>query len=194
MIENNNIKNNQSNETYSAIMENTERKTNRDTFRSKNLHSRGENNRKQSSIFGQKNENIENAYNQEGNNTKKSAKILIANIKNMHKREGETIHSRESNLKMKTKDSHEYSYGVDIGKMEPKMKENENSGPISPNIGREIDNNINNFSLYKKKNENSVRHFSMISNPGLTKNKILFSKAREKYKVNMNKYNVSHLN
>ena len=52
-----------------------------------------------------------------------ASKLLISNIKKIHQKRTETLHSRESELKNKTKDSQEYSYGADLRKMEPKIIE-----------------------------------------------------------------------
>ena len=152
------------------------------------MNSRGENGRKPSSVFGKKEDASDDAYAHQTEYLKRSSKLLITSIRNF-KIKADTINSRESDLRMKTKDSHEYSYGADIRKMEPKMKEAEQYPIMSPHTIKGKDNDENNNSNIKRKEHEEVYN-SINSNKASSKNKILFSKAREKPNLKLNDFHV----
>lgn len=125
-----NIKNNQSNDTYSAVVTETNRKTPNESYRSRKLVSRVKRVRLNSSPFA--NHPLPHDPEAENKmhiaNESEVSKMLYTNIRNIYKSKNETIHSRESEFKNRTKDSQEYSYGNDLRKMEPKIKDFEAQG------------------------------------------------------------------
>jgi hypothetical protein len=113
---------------------------------------------------------------------REASKLLITNIKNMWIENTDIVHSRDSDIKLKTKDSHEYSYGADFRKMEPKIPENDriNQSPIEGrNENTKFDNST--WAMSKNKtNERRVKHNSRISSDFNHNNKVLLSKTRYK--------------
>ncbi|CAI2370654.1 unnamed protein product [Moneuplotes crassus] len=193
-IENNNLNN--SNDTYSAIIVESDKRTRDGACRTKNADS-FEKERSQSPNIRENNSNaLDDSYRQNRDIDHKSSKILIANVKKLYRIRGGSANSRESDLKMKTKDSNEYSYGNEIGKMEPKIDNSEKSSELSPNAIKEKEDDYDRSSCISKKHNSMSKNESIISNCR-SKGKILFSKTREKHKVSLSKYNdirLNHLN
>lgn len=165
------LNNNQSNETYSALISDTTRKTPTETFRSKNVINKTNKRRKRSSPFGNRNNEYQNKQMLE----KDASKLLISNIKSMCKLKSETINSRDSDHKFRSKESNEYSYGGDVRKMEPKIPHGDTVNIDSPLNGRNIDkNNPNSFLMSLNKEKKHTKNNSNVSN----NNKVLYSRAK----------------
>ena len=123
VLENATKSNNQSNDTYSNVITESTRKTPIESFFPKKLQAKSNKNRLNSTSL--LNSQFENgAYRIKEAPDNDTSKLLISNIKNIFKNRVETINSRDSDLKNKTKESQEYSYGNDLRKMEPKIKDN----------------------------------------------------------------------
>lgn len=104
------------------------------------------------------------------------------------------VNSRDSEAKLKTKDSHEYSYGADFRKMEPKILEDDrrNQSPIE---GRNEKSKFENSTWAMSKNqtnERRVKHNSRISSDFDFNNKVLISKTRYNGIGNRDVSNVQH--
>jgi hypothetical protein len=104
-----------------------------------------------------------------------------------------TINSRESDIKFRTKDSLEYSYGNDLRKMEPKILENDshNQGPIDErNDTTDLENSTWGMDKNKTKQWQSI-HNVRISSDFDHRNKVLLSKTRLREDINADDFNVS---
>lgn len=197
---------NQSNDTYSAIVCDSVRKSPDIHCSKNNLVSHNMRLRKNSSPFDKPSriEEVKNAIEGDAN------KLLISNIKNMYINNSKTINSRDSDLKNKTNNSIEYSYGNDVSKMEPKINEyplgkcthslsigyssnakdavypNEQSPQyINPSLCQSSANN----SMVKTQKD-GVKHNNSLSIELEHNNKVLYSRGKEANIKEVGRYNV----
>lgn len=110
------------NRTYTSAVAENARKTQVDSYTQNHLASREKAVKQNSSPF------LNPLCECEAERLKKNVNVdtsqfLISNIKNVYKKNTDSVHSRDSEFKNKTKDSQEYSYGADVQKMEPKINE-----------------------------------------------------------------------